>query len=68
MTATTPCNRHPRGVWTVACPDCTAWHVEIALARCDQVADAVRTARTADRSTSRPGATDVAPAALHLAA
>jgi hypothetical protein len=34
MTATSPCRRHPRGVWTVACPDCTTWHVEIALARC----------------------------------
>jgi hypothetical protein len=68
MTATTPCHRHPRRVWTVACPDCTAWHVEIALARCDEVVASLTTAPTPDRSTCRPEAADVPPAVLHLAA
>jgi hypothetical protein len=68
MTATTPCSRHPRGAWMPACPDCTAWHVEIALARCDQAVAAVTTARTADRSMGRPDETDVPQSAPPLAA
>ena len=68
MTATTPCYRHPRGVWMVACPDCTAWHMEVELARRDEVVTAGTTVGTADRSTSWPEVRDVPPSAPHLAA
>jgi hypothetical protein len=68
MTATTPCYRHPRGVWMLACPECTAWHLPIARAHRDEVVRMSATARTADRATPLPTAPDGAPAALHLAA
>jgi hypothetical protein len=61
MTPTTPCYRHPRRVWMAACPDCTAWHMAVALARRNEVVSVMATARAADRATSPP-------AALHLAA
>jgi hypothetical protein len=61
MTPTTPCYRHPRRVWMAACPDCTAWHMAVALARRNEVVPVRATARTTDRATSPP-------AALHLAA
>jgi hypothetical protein len=28
-----PCLRHARNVWLVRCPDCTAWHLAVELAR-----------------------------------
>jgi hypothetical protein len=68
MTATTPCSRHLRGVWVPGCPDCTAWHVDIALAHCDQVAAAVTTARTSDRAVRLPDAMTVPPATRQLGA
>lgn len=68
MPATTPCYRHPRGVWMLACPECTAWHLPIERAHRDEAVRMRATARTADRATPLPLATDVAPAALHLAA
>jgi hypothetical protein len=68
MTPTTPCYRHPRRVWMVACPDCTAWHMAVALARRDELVSVTATARTADVATSAPTATDVAPVALRLVA
>jgi hypothetical protein len=68
MTATTPCSRHPRGVWMPACSDCTAWHVEIALARGDHVVAGVTTGPTAGRSVGRLNLTDVPPGAPTLAA
>jgi hypothetical protein len=67
MTAT-PCYRHPRGVWMVACADCTAWYMPIARAHRDEVVPVSATTRTADRATSPLAATVVAPSALHLAA
>jgi hypothetical protein len=33
MTATTPCYRHPRGIWIASCQDCTAWHLAAAIGR-----------------------------------
>jgi hypothetical protein len=68
MTPTTPCYRHPRRVWMAACPECTAWHLPIARARRDELVRMSSTARTAESAVSPPTATDVAPAALHLAA
>ena len=68
MPATTPCYRHPRGVWMLACPECTAWHLPIARAHRDEAVRMRAPARTADRATPLPAATDVAPAALHLVA
>jgi hypothetical protein len=68
MTATTPCHRHPRGVWTAGCPDCTAWHVEIALARIDAAVSVSVTARPPDHPTPQPLAAGVLPTALHLTA
>jgi hypothetical protein len=61
MTATTPCYRHPRGVWMLACPECTAWHLPIAIAHRDEVAAVSATPRT-------PEARDVPRAALRLVA
>jgi hypothetical protein len=68
MTATTPCHRHPRTVWIVACPECTAWHLPAARARRDEHVTAAATARAADRSTARPGPTRVPPVHLRLVA
>jgi hypothetical protein len=68
MTATTPCYRHPRGVWIAGCTDCTAWYLTAALARRDEVVAAWTTARPAAFPTSRPGTTEVPPAVLRLAA
>ena len=33
MTATTPCYRHPRGIWIASCQDCTTWHLAVAVGR-----------------------------------
>lgn len=44
MTAITPCYRHPRGVWLVSCPDCTAWYLPRACARRDDAAAAAASA------------------------
>ena len=68
MTPTTPCYRHPRGTWMVACSDCTAWHMAVALARRDGPVPVRGSARMPDRSTSPQTATGPAPVALHLAA
>jgi hypothetical protein len=57
MTATTPCYRHPR--WLVACRDCTAFHLAVAIAHRDE-------AVSADERIQE--ATDVARAALRLVA
>jgi hypothetical protein len=67
MTATTPCYRHPRGVWIAACTECTAWYLTAALARRDEVEAVWTTARPAARPT-RSDVTDVPPAVLRLAA
>ncbi|MCU1603900.1 MAG: hypothetical protein JWP46_365 [Modestobacter sp.] len=64
MTATTPCYRHPRGVWIAACTDCTAWYLTAALARRVEVGAGATTARPA----ARPDVTDAPPAVLRLAA
>jgi hypothetical protein len=66
MTDTPPCYRHPRRIWILACPECTAWHLPAARARRDEHLAA--TARAADRSTGRPEATRVPPAHLRLVA
>jgi hypothetical protein len=66
MTAPTPCSRHRRRVWMAACPDCTAWHLAVALARRDAVVSGTATALTADHATSPPAAANVPPAALRL--
>jgi hypothetical protein len=68
MTAPRPCYRHPRRVWMLACPECTAWHLPAARARHNQVASTAATAGVADRFTPRPEPTDAAPRHLHLAA
>ena len=68
MTVTTPCYRHSREIWMVACPDCTAWHMAVALARRDEVGAVWTAPRPAARPTSRPEVTDVPPAVLRLAA
>jgi hypothetical protein len=52
----------------LACPECTAWHLPIERAHRDEAVRMRATARTADRATPLPLASDVAPAALHLAA
>jgi hypothetical protein len=52
----------------VACADCTAWHMAVALARRAELVSVAATARTADVATSAPTATDVAPVALRLVA
>jgi hypothetical protein len=52
----------------LACPECTAWHLPIARAHRDEVVRMSATARTVDRATPLPAATDVAAAALHRAA
>ena len=67
MNAMTPCYRHPRGVWLVACPDCTAWYLTAALARRDEVVAASPTAFTAAHPT-RPAPTDLPSAVLPVAA
>jgi hypothetical protein len=67
MTATTPCYRHPRKVWMLACPECTAWHLPAARARRDELV-AAAAARVADRPTPRPEATCIPPAHLRLVA
>jgi hypothetical protein len=64
MTATTPCYRHPRGVWIAACTECTAWYLTAAIARREQAVAAWTTARPA----ARPDGTAVPPAVLRLAA
>jgi hypothetical protein len=68
MTATTPCYRHTRGAWMVACPECNAWHMEVELARRDEVVATLSTGRTRDRTASPSAGMDVLLAALHLAA
>jgi hypothetical protein len=68
MTATTPCYRHPRGVWIAGCTDCTAWYLTAAIARRDEAAAVWTTARPGARPTARPDVTAVPPAVLHLAA
>jgi hypothetical protein len=68
MTATTPCYRHRRRTWMLACPDCTAWHLAAALARRDEPVPVRGTAGTPDVVTSPPAATEVAPVALRLVA
>jgi hypothetical protein len=65
---TAPCYRHPRKIWMLACPECTAWHLPAARARRDELLASATTARPADRSTPRPERTDVPPAPLHLVA
>jgi hypothetical protein len=67
MSAMTPCYRHPRGVWLVACPDCTAWYLTAALARHDEVVAASPSASTAAHPT-RPALTDRRSAVLPGAA
>jgi hypothetical protein len=67
MSAMTPCYRHPRGVWLVACPDCTAWYLAAALARRDEVVAASPTAATAAHPT-RPALTILRSAVLPEAA
>jgi hypothetical protein len=68
MTSTTPCYRHPRDIWMVACPDCTAWHMAVELAHRDEVGPVRATARRADRASSGQSGAQVPPVALHLAA
>jgi hypothetical protein len=51
-----------------ACPECTAWHLPIARAHHDEVVRMRATARTADRATPLPLASNGSPATLHLAA
>ena len=68
MTATTPCYRHPRKVWMLACPESIAWHLPAARARRDERAAEAAAAREVDRPTPRPEATRVPPAHLRLVA
>jgi hypothetical protein len=70
MTATPPCYRHPRKVWILACPECTAWHLPAARARAygDEVVIAPAAEPVADRPTAPPEATRVPPAHLRLVA
>jgi hypothetical protein len=47
MTATTPCYRHPRGMWIASCQDCTSWHLAVAIGRRAQTAPRPTTAARA---------------------
>jgi hypothetical protein len=68
MTSTTPCYRHPRGVWLAVCDDCTAWYLAAARAHRDEVVALVATARPAARPASPAELTDVPSPVLGLAA
>jgi hypothetical protein len=52
------CTRHDRHVWMACCPDCTAWHLAVEIARRDGAAPSPETAAPA--TLHRPGS---APAA-----
>jgi hypothetical protein len=68
MTATTPCYRHPRGVWIAGCTDCTAWYLTAAIARREEAERVWITVRPTAGPTAHPDVTDVPPAGLRLAA
>jgi hypothetical protein len=68
MTATRPCYRHPRRVWMLACPDCTAWHLPAARARRDELAAVSTAGRNADPAASPPATTNVSPSTAYLVA
>jgi hypothetical protein len=33
MSLPNPCTRHARTIWMARCPDCTTWHLSVAIAR-----------------------------------
>jgi hypothetical protein len=33
MSVPAPCTRHARTTWMAYCPDCTAWHLAVQIAR-----------------------------------
>jgi hypothetical protein len=68
MTAPRPCYRHPRRIWMLACPDCTAWHLPAARARRDSLVSAAADARVIGGDTRRPDGTHVPPTPLRLVA
>jgi hypothetical protein len=54
MSIPAPCTRHARRVWLAYCPDCTAWHLAIQIARRDGLTSAA--APESGMTHSRPAA------------